>query len=120
MSTCNETNPKSGSDDRDKAARLVYVGLDVHKLSISLAGLCEGKWVLERAFATTDLTELRKALKKLKQLFGEVLVCMVGVGVEINEHKIVPLRCVEGEVLHEAGLAGMLLRCCASIWINLP
>jgi hypothetical protein len=62
MPTCTQTTQESCSNGGDKAVRIVYVGLDVHKLSISLAGLCEGKWVFERTSATVDLTELRKSL----------------------------------------------------------
>lgn len=88
MSTCTQSKQESCSKDGEKAVRVVYVGLDVHKLSISLAGLCEGKWVFERTFATVDLTELRKALKKLKQLFGQVLVCYEasGCGFRLQRH----------------------------------
>jgi len=57
MVTCTQSNQESCSQDDDKVGRIVHVGLDVHKLSISLAGLCQGKWVFERNFATTDLTE---------------------------------------------------------------
>jgi len=88
MPTCTQTTQESCSNGGDKAVRIVYVGLDVHKLSISLAGLCEGKWVFERAFATVDLTELRKSLKKLKQMFGQVLVCYEasGCGFRLQRH----------------------------------
>jgi transposase len=67
---------------------MVYVGLDVHKLSISLAARSDSKWVFELTFATTDLTELRKALKKLKQLLGQVVVCYVasGCGFRLQRH----------------------------------
>ena len=79
---------ESCSKDGEKAVRMVYVGLDVHKLSISLAARSDSKWVFERTFATTDLTELRKALKKLKQLFGQVVVCYEasGCGFRLQRH----------------------------------
>jgi transposase len=88
MLTCNQSNQESCIKARDGAVRMVYVGLDVHKLSISLAACCNSKLVFERTFATVDLTELRKALKKLKQLFGQVLVCYEasGCGFRLQRH----------------------------------
>ena len=74
MLTGTQSKLESCSKDGEKAVRMVYVGLDVHKLSISLGARCDSMWVFERTFATTDLTELRKALKELQQLFGQVLI----------------------------------------------
>ncbi|MFN8612934.1 MAG: IS110 family transposase [Vulcanimicrobiota bacterium] len=88
MQNSTQLNPESSAGATGSGVRIAYVGLDVHKLSISLAGLCEGKFIFERVFATADLTELRKALKKLKQLFGQVVVCYEasGCGFRLQRH----------------------------------
>ena len=89
MFTCPQKTAISSPDFKlETGVRIAYVGLDVHKLSISLAALCEGKWVFERTFATADLTDLKKALKKLKQLFGQVLICYEasGCGFRLQRH----------------------------------
>jgi len=72
MSACSQ---KNSTPSAQRPHRSVAVGLDVHKASISLAALCDGKWVFERVFGTTDLAALKKALKKLSQVYGDVRVC---------------------------------------------
>lgn len=41
MSSCLETVKEACGEKRQST---VYVGLDVHEFSISLAGLCKGRW----------------------------------------------------------------------------
>lgn len=56
-------------------AKVVYVGLDVHKNTIALAA-CTGekKWLFERVFPTNDLNKLKKCLRKLSK-HGELRCC---------------------------------------------
>jgi transposase len=56
------------------AQRNISVGLDVHKNTIRLAALSGQEWLLERTFSTSNLGDLRKALRRLSKL-GEVRAC---------------------------------------------
>lgn len=58
----------------DILEQTISVGLDVHKKTIRLAALKGREWIFERTFATSNLTDLRKALKKLSKI-GVVRAC---------------------------------------------
>lgn len=52
----------------------VFVGLDVHKKTTVMAAYCAGEFVFEKTFQTSDLSAIRKALKKLADR-GGLAVC---------------------------------------------
>ncbi|MFN8608199.1 MAG: hypothetical protein U0931_11755 [Vulcanimicrobiota bacterium] len=50
MQNSTQLNPEFSAGATGSGVRIAYVGFDVQKLSISLAGLCEGKFI----FAVPD------------------------------------------------------------------